>query len=32
VALANICWLMLRGHINPDEHNGVMWAVEKVVS
>ena len=30
VALANICWLELRGHLTTDEHNRVMWAVETV--
>lgn len=32
IALVNICWLELRGHLKADEHNGVMWAVEKVAS
>lgn len=32
IALVNICWLELRGHLKADEHNGVLWAVEKVAS
>ena len=30
VALGKICWLVTRDHLEADEHNGVMWAVEKV--
>lgn len=29
IALVNIWWLELRGHLETDEHNGVVWVTER---
>jgi hypothetical protein len=29
IALVNICWLELRGHLETDEHNGIVWVTQR---